>query len=263
MPRDATLMNRMKARRRRLFFETLETRRVLAIDAALVKDIALGGDSGPSGFVTYGADVYFSADDGSTGTELWRSNGVTASLFADLHPSGSANPRLFTVANGKLFFAASTPTTGIELWVTDGVTAPQVFNIRAGSASSSPANLTSFGGELYFAADNGTGRGVWHTDGVAAPVLVPGTTAFEPSEMLVSGSKLYFTATPTATPTVSRIYTWDGATLQTLNITSGTGSYGPVGLVDFGGTVYFSGFRGSPATGQELFKVTGPTSVDI
>lgn len=254
---------RSAVRRRRLFFEPLEARRVLAIDAALIGDIAAGADSGPSGFMQYGSNVYFSADDGAAGMEVWRTNGTTASLFADLHPSGSSNPRLFTVASSKLFFAASTPTTGIELWVTDGVAAPQVFNVRAGNTSSSPANLTSFGGELYFAADGGGGRGVWHTNGIAAPVLVPGTTGFEPSELLVSGGKLYFAATPLATPTVSRIYTWDGTTLQVLNISGGTGSYGPVFLTDFGGTVYFSGFRGTPATGQELFKVTGPTSVDI
>ena len=72
---------------RRLFFEPLEGRRLLAIDAALIKDIAIGGDSNPSGFVQYGSNVYFSADDGTTGIELWRSDGVTATLFANLHPS--------------------------------------------------------------------------------------------------------------------------------------------------------------------------------
>src|SRR5689334_12200220 len=116
-------------RHRRLFFEWLEERRLLAIDAALIKDIAIGGDSNPSGYVQYGSNVYFSADDGTTGIELWRSNGTTATLFADLHPTSGSNPKLLTVANGKLFFIATTPTTGNEVWVTDGITAPQVFDV--------------------------------------------------------------------------------------------------------------------------------------
>ncbi len=250
-------------RRRRLFFERLEERRVLAIDAALIQDIMAGGDSGPSGFMALGSNTYFSADDGTSGVELWRSDGSAASLFADLHPTLSSLPTLLTVANNRLFFAATTPATGKEVWGTDGVSAPQVFDVRAGSSTSLPESLISFNGEIYFVADNGTGKGLWHTDGIAAASLVAGTAGLNPSEMLVSGGKLYFAATPTAPPSFSRIYVYDGVSVQVLSITSGTGSYLPQRLVDFGGTPYFSGSRGSPTTGQELFKVTGPTSVDI
>ncbi|MBC7853148.1 MAG: hypothetical protein IAF94_06910, partial [Pirellulaceae bacterium] len=250
-------------RRRRLFFESLETRRVLAIDAALIQDISSGGDSGPTGFVQYGSHTYFRADDGVTGVELWRTDGSIASLFADLHPTSNSSPQLLSVANGKLFFTATTPTTNREVWATDGVSAPQVFDVRPGTPSSLPESLISFNGEIYFVADNGTGRGIWHTNGTAAASLVAGTAGLNPSAMIVSGGKLYFAATPTAPPLHSRLYVYDGVSVQALSISSGTGSYGPQSLVDFGGTVYFSGFRGSPATGQELFKVTGPTSVDL
>jgi fibronectin-binding autotransporter adhesin len=255
-------------RRRRLFFEPLEERRVLAIDAALIQDIQVGGDSAPSGFVQYGGYTYFNADDGTTGVELWRTDGVTASLFADLHPTLGSGPKLLTVANGKLFFAANTPTAGTEVWVTDGVSAPQVFDVRGGNGSSQPASLISFNSELYFVANNGTGIGLWHTDGVAAASLVAGTAGLNPSQMIVSGGKLYFTAIPTAAPAHSRLYVYDGvSSVQGLNIISGSGSYGPESLVEFGGTIYFSGFRGSPATGQELFQVvtppSGPQGVDI
>ena len=178
-------------RRRRLLFEPLEMRCVLAIDAALIQDISIGGDSGPTGFVQYGSQTYFSADDGLAGIELWRTDGTTASLFADLHPTSNSIPQLLTVANGKLFFTATTPTTNREVWATDGVAAPQVFDVRPGSLSSLPESLISFNGELYFVADNGTGRGIWHTNGTAAASLVPGTAGLNPSAMIVSGGKLY------------------------------------------------------------------------
>ncbi|MFN0021464.1 MAG: hypothetical protein ACKVP0_24705, partial [Pirellulaceae bacterium] len=248
--------------RRRLFFEPLEERRLLAIDAALVADINNGGDSFPDRFAPYGSYVYFRADDGVTGLETWRTDGSTANLFADLHPAGNSDPNSFTTANGKQFFTATTPTTNREVWVTDGISVPQVFDVRPGAATSAPANLTSYSGELYFVENGGTGIGIWHTNGVAFPTLVPGTAGLNPSEMIVSGGKLFFAATPSAAPSYSRIYTYDGSTLQALDI-SGGGSYGPKSLIDLGGTVYFSGSRSSPASGEELFKVTGTTSVGL
>src|SRR6185503_17845655 len=113
--RPRAFANRFSPQRlRRLSFEWLEERRPLAIDAALIKDIFVGDDSHPDGFVQYSSNVYFSADDGTTGIELWRSDGVTATLFANLHPSAGSNPKLLTVASAKLFFVATTPTTGNE-----------------------------------------------------------------------------------------------------------------------------------------------------
>jgi autotransporter-associated beta strand protein/ELWxxDGT repeat protein len=237
---------------------------VLAIDAQLIADLS-SGDSSPSGFVQYGGFTYFNTDDGVTGFELWRTDGISTSLFADLHETGSSNPKLLTVANGKLFFAAASSATGREVWVTDGVSPPQVLEVRAGTPGSNPSSLTSFNGEVYFAADNGTGLGVWHTDGVAAPSLVSGTAGLNPSEIVVSGGRLYFSATPTAPPSISRIYSFDGVSLQGINLSTGSANYGPSRLTDFSGTVYFSGT--SPATGEELFKVStppaGPQVVDL
>jgi ELWxxDGT repeat protein len=62
--------------------------------------------------------LFFRADDGTTGRELWTSDGTAAgtTLVKDIHPAGDSSPHNLTNVNGTLFFAAADGTTGIELW---------------------------------------------------------------------------------------------------------------------------------------------------
>ncbi len=84
----------------------------------LVKDIYQAGDSSPSGLTAVDRTLFFRADDGTTGEELWTSDGTTAGtvLVKDIHPAGDSSPHNLTNVNGTLFFAADDGTTGIELW---------------------------------------------------------------------------------------------------------------------------------------------------
>ena len=64
-------------------------------------------DSSPGGFVVFNDVLYFAADDGVHGRELWSYDGRTVSLVLDINPGpyGSGVSEL-TVFNGKLFFSA-------------------------------------------------------------------------------------------------------------------------------------------------------------
>ena len=44
----------------------------------LVKDINLSGNGEPTQFVEYSGSIFFSADDGVNGRELWVSDGTTS-----------------------------------------------------------------------------------------------------------------------------------------------------------------------------------------
>lgn len=72
----------------------------------------------------YQNKIYFRANDGVHGYELWVSDGTTAGTFMlkdiDTLPGHSGAPRLFFVFQQKLYFQANDSVHGKELWVTDG-----------------------------------------------------------------------------------------------------------------------------------------------
>ena len=101
------------------------------------------------------ARLFFAANDGTQGTELWKSDGTAAGtvLVKDINPgSAGFTPRYLTNVNGTLFFSANDGTHGVELWKSDGTAAGTVLvkDIRPGSDGSYPGNLTNVNGTLFF-----------------------------------------------------------------------------------------------------------------
>jgi ELWxxDGT repeat protein len=119
--------------------------------------------------------VLFWPNDGTTGQELWSSDGTAAGtvLVKDINPGpGHASDLLplFPV-DGAVFFSADDGSTGNELWKSDGTTKGTVLikDITPGSAGSHPWGLANVSGTLFFTADDGTtGRELWKSDGTAA-----------------------------------------------------------------------------------------------
>jgi ELWxxDGT repeat protein len=91
----------------------------------MVKDINVGSGSSFSHLFAHSSKVfnnklYFSANDGITGYELWSTDGTgTTSMVKDINVGMSnSNPSYSTVCNNKLFFTANDGSTyGTELWV--------------------------------------------------------------------------------------------------------------------------------------------------
>ena len=105
----------------------------------LVKDINTGTGNNyysfyPEGSYTdnlteFNDKLYFTADDGENGNELWVSDGTAegTQLLIDLNPGTSysnyyksSNASNFTEFNDKLYFTANDGENGNELWVSDG-----------------------------------------------------------------------------------------------------------------------------------------------
>src|SRR5262249_42083812 len=85
-----------------------------------VQDINPGSAwSNPNWLTNVNGLLYFAADDGTHGNELWQSDGTSAGtvLVQDINPgSVNSDPAYLTSMNNKLYFAATDPTHGRELW---------------------------------------------------------------------------------------------------------------------------------------------------
>lgn len=96
-----------------------------------IRDIAPGAiSSNPRELVAVGNLLFFRADDGSHGEELWVSEGdeVNTRMVYDLLPKAAfgAVPKWLTPVNSMLFFAANDGLRGDELWCIDASLRPQL-----------------------------------------------------------------------------------------------------------------------------------------
>ncbi len=88
----------------------------------LLKDINPNGSSFPNQIINIDNILYFVANDGITGEELWKSDGTNAGTFLikDIDPEDTSVVENITNVNGTLFFTAHDGITGFELWKSDG-----------------------------------------------------------------------------------------------------------------------------------------------
>jgi len=120
--------------------------------------------------------LFFAANDGVHGTELWVSDGTAANtqMIKDINTtpdSGSINsPVILNAAiaaiNNQVLFAANDGVHGTELWTTDGTDAGTVMvqDIVLGATGSSPQYFMPFNDKVIFS----TTGGVYISDGTSA-----------------------------------------------------------------------------------------------
>jgi ELWxxDGT repeat protein len=140
----------------------------------------------PTDLTSLNGRVFFAADDGVHGPELWQSNGTAAgtTMVADIRAGsvGSA-PGELTVLDGILLFGADDGVHGPVLWESDGTQAGTIMvpGIRREGASN-PAALTVLWNKLFFIADDGIhGMEPWiisvtATPGSALPAYLAGAS---------------------------------------------------------------------------------------
>lgn len=173
-----------------------------AYGVALVADIA-SGSANPQNLTTVGSVLYFSADNGTSGVELWKSDGTASGtvMVKDINPgSASSNPAAFVTMGGILYFRASTPAAGSELWRSDGTEAGtyMIKDIYAGTLNSAISTLHVMGSSLIFRAAAAADIELWKSDGTeVGTVLVRNinpTGSSTPNYITVFGNVALFQA---------------------------------------------------------------------
>jgi ELWxxDGT repeat protein len=169
----------------------------------LVADIWSGSNgSGPAFLTAFNNKLYFQANNGITGEELWVYNGINSpSLVADIFSGASgSNPMYLVVFNNKLFFSAGTETAGTELWSYDGENLPGIVaDTIPGWESLSPTYLTAYNDRLFFRGfDSVNGYELWNYNPAELPTLVadvwPGSESSSIMNLFAFQNKLYFQA---------------------------------------------------------------------
>jgi len=247
---------------------------VQATTVELVADINTDGSSysgSPASLTPFNGKLYFEADNGVTGRELYVYDGVNQPrIVADLRSGGGGSiPRYLTEFNGKLYFQANDGSSGSELFVYDGTSTPSlVADIYVGTNASSPANLTVFNNKLYFSANDGINYGneLYVYDGINPPALVadinPGTNiGSNPAYLTVFNNKLYFQADNGVNG--SELFEFDGtnAPILVADIRVGVSGSGVEFLTEYNNKLYFSADDG--VNGEELFEFDGTNAPSI
>jgi ELWxxDGT repeat protein len=170
-----------------------------------VRDINPGAnDSDPRFLTNVNGTVFFSADNGTSGRELWKSDGTFGgtALVRDIRAgSNGSDPQNLTDVNGTLFFAADDGTFGRELWRSNGSTVGTtlVRDIHP-SGSSNPRYLTNANGIVFFRATNPNfGDELWRSDGTSIGTTLvadinPGTASSNPRFLTNVNGNVFFNA---------------------------------------------------------------------
>jgi len=239
-----------------------------------VKDINPGTISSyPEDLVAIGSTLYFTANDGTHGVELWSSDGtdIGTMLVQDIYP-GLLPSSLddLTAVGDRLFMQADDGVHGGELWVVEsGV--PSLIDIWPGVNGGGAGGITAVGDLAYFRSlgDGAvtTGAELWRSDGTDVGTLMvkeigpgtqpgyvdlitdlDGTVFFFIADDGVHGSELWRSdGTEVGTWMVRDIHpTGDG-------MTSGSSE-----IVEANGTIFFVANDG--VHGFELWRTNGTAS---
>lgn len=236
-----------------------------------IKDVAPGPmGSDPSAFFTPSTtQLFFSGNDGTTGNDVWLSDGTDAgtALYVDI-PGTGTGPGHFVTATGfgYLFYAATSDLQGRELWMGSGL----LKDIIVGPTGSNPDKLIRVGtGPLIFRVDDGVnGEELWRSDGTPQGTQLlldinPGPGGSDLSDddrdYAVNTSIVYFRAWDPVNG--DELWASDGTSANTAlvkDIRPGSDGSSPHDLCMVNGMLYFIADDGAGSNG--LWKSDGSAS---
>lgn len=213
-------------------------------------------------FCVAGGYLYFIANDGLHGSELWKTDGTQSGtgMVLDISPAHT-DRRIFSLTdvNGTLYFMADDGIHGYELWKSDGTSSGtsmvKDINITGDGLISEYSELLSTNGTLFFTATDGVhGRELWKSDGTfSGTVMVEdireGITDSWPTQLTGVNGRVYLVV-------ARELWISDGTESGTLLLKSGMTNIS--GLTNLNETLFFVSV--DPTLGNELYRSDGTPS---
>ena len=224
--------------------------------------------SAPHDLAIHDGELYFAANDGVHGDELWKYNSTHgAALVADLTAGRySTFFRGIGSFNGSLALGASYGTVGVELTQFDPATSTfsLLADIRAGSEGSRPAYLCPLGDVLYFVATPSSGRDVLYEFSHAAGArqvddFSSGNSGNYARFVRALNGSVYFRAQSSSVGAELYKYTPGVGSSVVKNFLPGSWSTDPTYLVAVGDDLYFLGYASTNTYDRTLMKYSPAT----
>lgn len=223
--------------------------------------------------------IYFTANDGVSGLELWQIdiNGQLSQV-ADINPGAESTIFDFLInVGGELYFSANDRNSGKELRNINSQGQLTIFDTVPGMGSSNPEPPFLLNNKVYFVADTNTGKRLWEIDPITnQSILVRdelNQVLTKPTRIWDINGVTYFTSraisensTPNLTDTI-KLFRIDSNTGNAIQIpVSGTSLRSfytnPLNVIEVNGTTYFTSnttelWRIDPITGNASFFLSG------
>lgn len=248
-----------------------------AVNFRLVKDINAQTDANPvnpgqnlnsdGAYAILNNVMYFSADNGINGAELWRSDGTATGTYMlrDIEPGAvGSGPSEIIVAGNKIMF--TTKNNNYSLWISDGSAAGTFLlkdNMGYGPGVNSLHQLTNVSGTVYFFLNYFTQ--LWKTDGTITGTVMVKDFGFDgqaPFLPVAANGLLYFTLFSNING--RELWRSDGTNTGTFMVKDISTSLdffsGPGQLTSFNNKLYFTANDG---TGRKLWLTDGSTAGTI
>ena len=251
-----------------------------AAGTSMAADVCPGACPGvsrlrPPTLLGVGSRVYFEADDGLTGVELWESDGTPTGTrrVADLRtaPGVGSTPIWLTPLGDRLLFVADTGGSTCSLFslVVGDDDPALVAAFPCATYDDAPSDFTPLGAQLVFGAmTSSQGRELWITDGTAiGTTLLLDVAPGAPSGLSSAGSEVFrwlrWLATGTrvffpAADGVHGVELWasDGTaagTSMVVDLAAGSADSTPSDLALLGTDLLF--VATTAATGAEIWRI--------
>ena len=229
----------------------------------LITDLNRFTKSGRIGqIIRMGNKIFFAADDGIRGRELWVKTSEGVHRVKDIAPgTASSNPGHFVLFDGMLYFAARGESGFETLWMSDGTEAG-TQEVRTVNPPHDPHSFVATGNRLFFSAytadsnGNPLGQELWESDGtesgtkMLADIWV-GSESSAPAYLTYNDATktLYFAASNTGN--VRSLWAYDVLAGTAPSIVSGSTGNNPREIFPFGGGVIYS--AEDATNGRELW----------